>query len=282
MFNVQFPPGVNVTGQQLALAGRLTDDLLLDSFHPKPTPSLECHVASTIDDFLAIQDLRRLVFYADVEGELEDEMPAYLYEENRFDEHCDHLVIRDQSKGKIVASCRLQSGLRTLEGMEFSAAQEFDLEPLDRHCKETTEFSLMCLHPEYDSDTLLELLYQGMLDYARHNKGRYLLGCVPLESHDAAVGTAVFAALGRHHLASLEWQTSPWLAWACPLCSMSATAAEYPQQLRHHLARGAKICAPPAIDRRFDTVSFLVMHDLEMRPVQSTATVISRPVLADS
>ena len=116
----------------------------------------------------------------------------------------------------------------------------------------------------------------------RHNKGQYLLGCVPLESQVAAVGTAVFAALGRHHLASFEWQTSPWLAWACPLCSMSAATREYPLVAPCHLARGAKICAPPAIDRRFNTVSFLVMHDLEMRPVQSTATVISRPVLADS
>jgi putative hemolysin len=36
-----------------------------------------------------------------------------------------------------------------------------------------------------------------------------------------------------------------------------------PKLLRAYLAVGAKICGPPAIDRRFKTIDFLTMMDLE-------------------
>jgi putative hemolysin len=39
-----------------------------------------------------------------------------------------------------------------------------------------------------------------------------------------------------------------------------------PRLLRGYLALGAKLCGPPALDRRFQTIDFLTMLDLEKLP----------------
>ena len=240
-------------------------NLIASNFRPQPHVSLDSRIASSVDDLLAIQDLRRIAFYPDIDLELEDDFPHRRYEESRFDDHCDHLLVSDQSNGKLVATCRLQPGLRTLDGLDFSAAQEFDLEPLERFRNTTTEFSLVCTHPAYDSSDLMTGLFQGMIDYAEQHKTRYLLGCVSLDCKDHSTGAAIFGGLNRSQMASTEWQTNPWSAWACPLSSLARGTWDYPRLLQHHLALGAKICAPPSIDRRFNTISFLVVHDLGIK-----------------
>src|SRR6185437_5063245 len=171
--------------------------------------------------------------YSEVEGELEDDHPGYQYEESRFDEHCDHLVVCDQTDGKIVATCRLQPGLRTLDGLDFSAEQEFDLEPLERFRNATVEFSLVCLHPAYDHNALMASVFRGITEYAKFHKIRYLLGCVSLDCKDHGTGAAIFGGLSRNQMASPEWQTSPWSAWACPLCSSSSSRPEFPRLLQY-------------------------------------------------
>lgn len=259
MFTVA-PP--DKTGPQALLHLQSLGNNFIPAFHPSQPVALECRLATTIDDLLAIQDLRRIAFYADVEGELEDEAPNYRYEETRFDDHCDHLMLIDHNTGSVVATCRVLSGLRSLDGMDFSAAQEFDLEPFDHHRRETTEFSLICLHPEYDPVALQQHLFRAMTAYARANNSRYLLGAVSLDTGEPKVGAAIFGSLTRQQVAPVEWQTAPCPAWASPLCSISDENASYPRVLQHHLSLGAKICAPPAIDRRFNTVSFLVLHTL--------------------
>jgi putative hemolysin len=39
-----------------------------------------------------------------------------------------------------------------------------------------------------------------------------------------------------------------------------------PKLLRAYLSLGAKICGPPALDRRFKTIDFLTLMDLETMP----------------
>ena len=36
-----------------------------------------------------------------------------------------------------------------------------------------------------------------------------------------------------------------------------------PQLFRTYLSLGAKVCSPPAVDRRFKTIDFLVLFDVE-------------------
>ena len=64
---------------------------------------------------------------------------------------------------------------------------------------------------------------------------------------------------------------SPLPAYACTHAGPPVPAPKIPKLLAAHLAFGAKICGPPALDREFKTVDFLTFQDLHSMPAKVTA-----------
>jgi putative hemolysin len=52
-------------------------------------------------------------------------------------------------------------------------------------------------------------------------------------------------------------------AFDCLLHELAAEPADMPKLLRAHLAIGAKICGPPALERQFKTIDSLTLLDLD-------------------
>jgi putative hemolysin len=112
-------------------------------------------------------------------------------------------------------------------------------------------------------------LWQCIAAYATSHRCRYLIGCSSLNTQDAAVGASAHAQLARRHLAPAALQTRPLPGWECPLDRLSPGPASIPKLLRAYLGLGAKICAPPALDREFKTVDFLTLLDLHALPEEA-------------
>ena len=102
---------------------------------------------------------------------------------------------------------------------------------------------------------------------ARDHGARYLVGCRSITTQDPAVGAAAYRQL-LVHLALPAWRTQPEPGFACPLETVAAPGPRIPPLLSAYLALGSAICDPPALDREFKTVDFLVWVDLAVSLVR--------------
>ena len=230
-------------------------------------------LAKNAEDLRSAQTLRFLVFNLELEEGLEASYLT-LRDEDAYDSGCDHLLV--ENAGEVVGTYRMQTGTSAAENIGFYSAQEFDLSPFESIRAQVLELGRACVHIEHRNLQVLSLLWRGIADYARERGCRYLLGCSSLTSQDPEEGLALYQMLSQRHLAPEFFRTVPLPGWACPeplQQSEPAPVPRAPKLLTAYLSLGAKICAPPAMDREFKTIDFLTLLDLENLPSRAAALI---------
>ena len=230
-------------------------------------------LAKNAEDLRSAQTLRFLVFNLELEEGLEASYLT-LRDEDAYDSGCDHLLV--ENAGEVVGTYRMQTGTSAAENIGFYSAQEFDLGPFESIRAQVLELGRACVHIEHRNLQVLSLLWRGIADYARERGCRYLLGCSSLTSQDPEEGLALYQMLSQRHLAPEFVRTGPLPGWACPeplQQSEPAPVPRAPKLLTAYLSLGAKICAPPAMDREFKTIDFLTLLDLENLPSRAAALI---------
>ena len=227
--------------------------------------SYAARLACLVDDVRAAQALRFEIFNVELNEGLEQSYTSGL-DADPFDAVCDHLLIEHVPTRQIVGTYRLQTGVNAASKLGYYSAQEFDFSPFEARRSEIIELGRACVHIQHRNLIVLGMLWKGIADYAQKRGARYLLGCSSLTSQDPADGASAYSELCRKHLASPPWLTRPHPEYDCPLDRMAADTVKIPKLLRAYLSVGAKICAPPALDRSFKTIDFLTLLDLEAMP----------------
>src|SRR5271165_5747835 len=107
-----------------------------------------------------------------------------------FDKFCDHLLVIDRDqlnrlgrrKPKVVGVYRLLRGDIAARHRGFYSETEFDIAPLlARHPrKRFLELGRSCVHPDYRSKRVIELLWRGLWSYAKYHHIDVLIGCASL------------------------------------------------------------------------------------------------------
>ncbi len=230
-------------------------------------------LATSQADVRAAQTLRFFVFNLELQEGLESSYLTFR-DEDAYDEACDHLLV--EHRGEVVGTYRMQSGTQAAKHRGFYSAQEFDLSPFESIRAQVLELGRACVHQEHRNLQVLSLLWKGIAAYARDNGCRYLLGCSSLTSQDPVEGFAMYQKLILNHHAPTPFQTVPLPDWSCTPAEANSAAPEaaspkVPKLLSAYLSLGAKICAPPALDREFKTIDFLTLLDLEMLPPSAVA-----------
>lgn len=222
-------------------------------------------LAGDLNDVRAAQKLRFKVFNLELQEGLEESYITGL-DEDPFDAVCDHLIIEHLPTQKVVGTYRLQTGANAATNRGYYSAQEFDFRPFETVRDQVVELGRACVHRRHRNLIVLGLLWKGIAEYAQARGARYLFGCSSISSVNPAVGASVYSDLCRKYLAPIEWQTKPLPAYDCSLAQLASEPVEIPKLLRAYLSLGAKICAPPALDREFKTIDFLTLVDLETMP----------------
>lgn len=220
-------------------------------------------IAADPEEIRVAQRLRFEVFNVELHEGLEESYVTGL-DEDPFDTVCDHLIVEHLPAKKIVGTYRLQTGLNAAKNFGYYSAQEFDFETYEPLRSKIVELGRACVHRRHRNLIVLGLLWRGIANYAQEHDARFLFGCSSINSQDAAVGASAYSDLCRKSLAPIEWRTKPHAEFDCSLTQLAAEPVEIPKLLRAYLSLGAKICAPPALDRKFKTIDFLTMLDLEM------------------
>lgn len=183
-------------------------------------------------------------------------------DQDQFDLFCDHLIVEDRSRGEIVGTYRMQSGITAARHLGYYSAQEFDFFPYEPIRDQVLELGRASIDREHRSSEVLTLLWRGIAQYSKFYGLRYLIGCSSLTSQDPQAGWQMYSQLSEF-LVSPEFRTSPVGRYKPPPVEpCSKVEVKLPKLIKTYIAVGAKICGAPAWDREFGTIDFLTLLDL--------------------
>ena len=206
------------------------------------------------------QRLRHEVFAHELGAVLDSPKPGR--DIDRFDEHCDHLVVCDDA-GAPVGTYRLlpPDGALTAGGLYADA--EFDLAALAPVRSQLVEVGRACVHPDHRTGGVIALVWCGLARYLFLTGNRWLAGCVSVPLADGGGNAAaVWRLLSARHLAPAAQRVRPRQPWD-PAGAPTAMRPAMPALLRGYLRLGAQVCGAPAYDARFDCADFFTLLDGE-------------------
>ncbi|MBV8664977.1 MAG: GNAT family N-acetyltransferase [Burkholderiaceae bacterium] len=180
-----------------------------------------------------------------------------------YDDHCDHLIVRDSNTLKVVGTYRVigPNAARQMGG-RFYSEQEFDLSRLNHLRGSIAEAGRACIHPDYRSGAVIMMLWAGLAAYMKREQCQYLIGCASVSladgGHNAA---ALYHALNGANLAPPEYRVTPHLPF--PIEDREhGHIAQVPPLIKGYLRSGAWICGEPAWDPDFHSADFFMMLPL--------------------
>lgn len=217
-------------------------------------------MASTPEELREVQRLRYKVFIETMglsSLERDDGLDS-----DEFDEHCDHLIVRDSNTLKVVGTYRLLSASRARKIGRVYSEGEFDLGRLNNLRGRMVEAGRACIHPDYRGGSVIMLLWSGLAEYMRRENCDYLAGCASISLADGGHNAvAVFQSLIGQHIAPSEYRVTPHLPF--PFSKLEAAQRpQVPPLLKGYLRSGAWICGEPAWDPDFESADLFLLLPL--------------------
>ena len=194
-----------------------------------------------------------------------------LRDEDHFDRQCSHLIVIEKATNRIIGTYRLQTFEDAKKGIGFYAANEFRIQTLGRRIlRKSVELGRACIEIDHRNGRVLFLLWKGIAQYMSLFQKRYLFGCCSLTSQDPAEGKTYMDYLERNGHVHVKHHTEPMPGFRCYDPQLMVPPGEepaLPALMDMYIRYGCKICGPPAIDREFKTIDFLVLLDIrELKP----------------
>ena len=171
-------------------------------------PRLTMSFACNDDEVREAQRLRYSVF--------KEEMGAGIaanderLDSDRFDAHCEHLLIRDERNDAVVGTYRLLRGERAEHVGGFYAETKFQLRGFTHQRNAMVEVGRACVAPDYRGGAALGLLWSGVLRFAFSQGYRFVIGCASVDISDGGHAAAdLYRQLRESHLGPREWRVIP-------------------------------------------------------------------------
>ena len=227
---------------------------------------LTVRLARSKSEVRAAQELRHRVFFAARQNDAGGD-------EDRFDEHCDHLLVLDHAiemgaKDRIVGTYRLLRQDRAVRAGGYCSQSEFDVASLIgcHPARRFLELGRSCVLPQYRSKRTAELLWQGIWAYCRSHSIDVMFGCASFAGTVPVRHALPLSFLYHHARAIGEWAVEPVsklavLADLVPAEAVQAKQALFamPPLVKGYLRLGAKFSRHAVIDPEFGTTDILVI-----------------------
>ena len=224
---------------------------------PLPRRSLHVGLATCETEVLEAQKLRYRVFADEMGARLPTRSPGV--DRDIYDPFCEHLIVRDETEGRIVGTYRILSPSAARKIGGYYSENEFDLTRLQHLRNDIVEIGRSCIDADYRSGAVIALLWSGLARYMQENAYGYLIGCASISMADGGHGAAsLYNRLKDIHASPLEYRVFP----RCPLPLerlRNDLPGEAPPLIKGYLRAGAWICGEPAWDPDFNTADLPIL-----------------------
>lgn len=232
-------------------------------------PVFSASFAANDDDVRAAQRLRYDVFIREMgaPGGADVDHDAGL-ERDAFDAEADHLLIRDETKGRLVGVSRLIRS-NTAETSFYSAA-EFDLGRLIATGRPLLELGRTCMHKEYRGGTAMYEMWSALSAYvSRHDIG-LLFGVASFAGTDTKALAGPLTILHQRHLAPENLRVSARPPHAQSLDMLppdrldrKQAMLQMPSLIKAYLRLGGVVGQGAYVDHTFNTTDVCLILDTD-------------------
>jgi len=253
-------------------AGRLLHPGVAEA--ARPAAPLEVVWARHLDDVRAAQRLRYYVFAEEMGARLRTPLPGH--DVDLFDDHCEHLLVRDGASGDVVGTYRVLTPVQARRVGCFYSGTEFDLTRLRSLRDQMVELGRSCVHPAHRHGGVIMALWAALANFMQRNRLEVMIGCasIPMQHegpHGMAGGGHAAASIWRQvrerYLAPVEYRVQPRLP--LPVDELDdGLPVEPPALVKGYLRLGAKVLGPPAWDPDFNTADLPMMMRLGDMPAR--------------
>ena len=188
---------------------------------------------------------------------------------DRFDEFCDHLLVREDNTGELVGCYRMLPPPGAIAAGGLYTATEFDVTGLDALRPSLVEMGRAVVRDDHRNGGVVLLMWAGILAYLDRSGYDYVTGCVsvPVEDSDIAGrqirGVRDFVL--RRHAAAPEYTVHPYRPVTVDGRGLDAieppARVTVPPLMRGYLRLGAQVCGEPAHDLDFGVGDFPALLD---------------------
>ncbi len=190
---------------------------------------------------------------------------------DRFDEYCDHLLVREDNSGELVGCYRMLPPPGAIAAGGLYTATEFDVEGLDPLRPSLVEMGRAVVREDHRNGGVVLLMWAGILAYLDRCGYDYVTGCVsvPVQgSEDEAPGSQIRGVrdfVRRRHAAPAQYTVHPYRPVTVDgrgLDDIDPPArVSVPPLMRGYLRLGAQVCGEPAHDPDFGVGDFPALLD---------------------
>ncbi|MDD7813814.1 GNAT family N-acetyltransferase [Mycobacterium sp. CSUR Q5927] len=181
---------------------------------------------------------------------------------DRFDDYCDHLLVRDDTSGALVGCYRMLPPTGAIAAGGLYSASEFDVSSLDPLRPSLVEMGRAVVRPGHRNGAVVLLMWAGILAYLDRYEYDYITGCVSVPVHgEGAPGSQIRGVrdfVRRRHASPHRVRPyRPVVLGGKSLDEITPPARPVlPPLLRGYLRLGARICGEPAHDPAFGVADF--------------------------
>lgn len=186
---------------------------------------------------------------------------------DKYDKHCDHILIIDKTKNETIATYRINLNIK-----DFYSSHEFDISNLIIEKGIKAELGRACIKKEYRKGLILGLLWKGIKEYVEQSNIKYLFGCSSIFTDNPNEALIIFDYFKNHNFIHKNILVKPRNKYSLKSLINSKkfknrgyysenSHIKLPDLLKAYLKYGAKICSYPAYDREFKCIDFLTIID---------------------
>ncbi|MGE0638889.1 MAG: GNAT family N-acetyltransferase [Thermoanaerobaculia bacterium] len=224
--------------------------------------------AAGVDELDRLARLRFEVFNLELREGLEESFETGR-DLDEFDAQCHHLIVEHRPSATIIGTYRIQTTAMAMAARGFYTATEFDLSRMPGEIlASSVEVGRACIAREHRLKPVLFLLWKGLALYMAHNRKRWLFGPCSLTSQDPWDGKRALDHLQGRGLLRDDIEIGVVPGFECVWEGRDpepekAEGLELPPLFQIYLRYAGRVCGPPVIDRRFKTIDFFVLFDVE-------------------
>ena len=221
----------------------------------------------------AVQRLRYDVFYREYGATPISDMEELGRDYDDFDSYAEHLVVIDSEKSgdeAIIGTYRMLRSEVAAQLGQFYTDDEFDISCLRNSGMKLLELGRSCVHKDYRTKPVLQLLWQGIAAYLSHYDIEMMFGCASFQGTNVQAVREELSYLYHYHRAPEELCPHALESLYVPMNHLEKDAVDVkramlalPPLLKSYIRIGCVVGEGAIIDHQFNTIDVCILLPTE-------------------